>query len=63
MGYSSHNISELQKTLAPSVYGPLDLDITPERFRTELGANSIKADDKRIQACWPIRTRWNSSAN
>lgn len=50
MGYSSHNISALQKALAPSVYGPLDLNITPERFRTELGANSIKANDKRIQA-------------
>lgn len=50
MGYNTRNISELQKTIAPAVYGPLDLDITPERFRTELGPNSIKANDKRIRA-------------
>ncbi len=50
MGYSSRNISELQKSLAPEVYGPLDLDLTPERFRTELGATSIKRDNPRIQA-------------
>ena len=50
MSYSTHEISLLQKTLAPAVYGPLDLDIQPERFRTELGANSIVRDNPRIQA-------------
>ena len=63
MGYSSRNISELQKALAPSVYGPLDLDITPERFRTELGANSIKANDKRIQALLADKDKVNSSVS
>lgn len=50
MAYSTRDIIGLQKTLAPSVYGNLDLDITPERFRTELGANSIVRDNPRIQA-------------
>lgn len=50
MGYSSRNISALQRSLAPKVYGSLDLDITPERFRTELGPNSIVRNNKRIQA-------------
>jgi len=49
MGYSSTDIINLQKTIAPSVYGDLDLTITPERFRTELGENSIIKDNKRIQ--------------
>lgn len=50
MGYSTRNISELQKSIAPTVYGPLDLDISPERFRTELGANSTVRNNPRIQA-------------
>ena len=50
MGYSTREISQLQKTIAPDVYGPLDLDITPERFRTELGPNSIVRNNQRIQA-------------
>jgi len=50
MSYTTHAISQLQKTLAPSVYGPLDLDIQPERFRTELGSNSTVRDNPRIQA-------------
>lgn len=50
MGYSSSDIITLQKTIAPKVYGDLDLTITPERFRTELGANSIIKDNARIQA-------------
>lgn len=50
MSYSTHEISQLQKAIAPSVYGPLDLDLVPERFRSELGANSIVKDNPRIQA-------------
>lgn len=50
MGYSTKEISKLQKEIAPSVYGELDLDIQPERFRTELGENSIVKTNKRIQA-------------
>lgn len=50
MAYSTHDISRLQKTLAPSVYGPLDLDIVPERFRTELGENSILRGNPRYEA-------------
>lgn len=50
MSYSTRDVSQLQKTIAPAVYGDLDLDITPERFRTELGENSIIKDNPRIQA-------------
>ncbi len=50
MAYSTQNISQLQKTIAPSVYADLDLDIVPERFRTELGENSIVRHNPRIQA-------------
>lgn len=50
MSYSTQEISTLQKTIAPSVYGDLDLDIEPERFRTQLGENSIIRKNKRIQA-------------
>ncbi|HET8707914.1 MAG TPA: oxygenase MpaB family protein [Pseudomonadales bacterium] len=50
MGYSATDIITLQKTIAPKVYGDLDLSITPERFRTELGENSIIKNNARIQA-------------
>ena len=50
MSYSTRDVSQLQKTIAPAVYGDVDLDITPERFRTELGENSIVKDNPRIQA-------------
>lgn len=50
MSYSTHDIIQLQKTLAPTVYGPLDLTLVPERFRTALGENSIIRNDTRIQA-------------
>ena len=50
MTYSTRDVSKLQKTIAPTVYGELDLDCTPERFRTELGENSIVKDNPRIQA-------------
>lgn len=50
MAYSERNITELQKRVAPRVYGGLDLNITPERFRRELGSNSILRKNKRIQA-------------
>lgn len=48
MAYSERNISEMQKRIAPRVYGNLDLDIAPERFRSELGENSILKKNKRI---------------
>jgi len=41
MSYSTQDITQLQKSLAPEVYGGLDLDIVPERFRTELGDGSV----------------------
>jgi len=47
--YSTRDVSQLQKSIAPAVYGALDLDITPERFRTQLGENSIIKDNPRIQ--------------
>lgn len=50
MSYSTQEISQLQKSVAPTVYGDLDLNIKPERFRTELGDNSTVKDNKRIQA-------------
>jgi len=50
VSYSAHEVSKLQKDIAPAVYGELDLDMTPERFRTELGENSIIKDNPRIQA-------------
>lgn len=50
MAYSERNIIELQKRIAPRVYGPLDLGITPERFRHELGENSILKKNPRIVA-------------
>lgn len=50
MSYSTQQVSEMQKSIAPAVYGDLDLDIAPERFRNELGANSIIKDNPRIQA-------------
>ena len=49
MTYSTRDVSQLQKSIAPAVYGALDLDITPERFRTQLGENSIIKDNPRIQ--------------
>ena len=50
MGYTATDIISLQKEIAPSVYGDLDLTIKPERFRTELGDNSTVKDDQRIQS-------------
>ncbi|MCG8673031.1 MAG: DUF2236 domain-containing protein [Pseudomonadales bacterium] len=50
MGYSATNIIELQKLIAPAVYGDLDLSIEPERFRKEPGDNSIVKQNPRIQA-------------
>lgn len=50
MAYSTHDIVGLQKSLAPTVYGPLDLSIVPERFRTELGQNSTLRGNPRIAA-------------
>lgn len=50
MTYSTRDVSQLQKSIAPTVYGELDLDMTPERFRTELGENSIIKDNPRIQS-------------
>ena len=50
MSYSTQDITQLQKSLAPEVYGGLDLDIVPERFRTELGDGSVLQGNKKIQA-------------
>jgi len=50
LSYSTQNISQLQKQIAPAVYSDLDLGITPERFRTELGENSIIKGNRKIQA-------------
>lgn len=50
MSYSTHDIIGLQKSIAPKVYGDLDLTITPERFRTELGPNSTLRNNARVQA-------------
>ena len=50
MAYSTHDIINLQKTIAPSVYGELDLTLAPERFRYELGEKSIVRDNPHIQA-------------
>lgn len=49
MSYSSRNITEMQRTIAPSVYGSIDLDIQPERFRTELGENSRRKGEKNVE--------------
>jgi hypothetical protein len=48
MSYSERNVSAMQKRIAPRVYGDLDLDITPERFRRELGENSILKNNARV---------------
>ena len=50
MGYNATDIMALQKEVAPTVYGPLDLSIQPERFRTELSENSVIKDNERIQS-------------
>ncbi len=50
MSYSSRNISELQVAIAPKVYGDIDLNIQPERFRTTLGENSRKKGNSIIEA-------------
>ncbi len=50
MSYSTQDITQLQKSLAPEVYGRLDLSIVPERFRTELGDGSVLQGNKKIQA-------------
>ncbi len=59
MAYTTHDITRLQKTLAPAVYEALDLDRAPERFRSTLGPNSslhkqprfgrLLADDARVE--------------
>ena len=49
MGYSETNISDLQKSVAPDVYTNIDLDLQPERFRTELGKNSKLLKSERIK--------------
>lgn len=36
MAYSSNNIKEMQREIAPEIYNHIDLDITPERFRTTI---------------------------
>lgn len=50
MAYSTHDITQLQKSIAPSVYGAIDLDQTPERFRTELGEKSSLRNVPRFPA-------------
>ena len=50
MSYSTLDITQLQKSLAPEVYGNLNLDIVPERFRTELGSASVLQGNEKIQA-------------
>lgn len=36
MAYSSTDIKEMQREIAPEIYNDIDLDITPERFRTDI---------------------------
>lgn len=36
MAYSRTDVSDMQREIAADVYGKIDLDITPERFRTEI---------------------------
>ncbi len=50
MSYSTRNVSEMQRAIAPSVYQDLDLELQPERFRTTLGENSQKKGDKHVEA-------------
>ena len=50
MSYSTRNISEMQKSVAPELYAKLDLNIQPERFRTELGETSKKKGNKHVEA-------------
>lgn len=49
MAYNAKDITKLQQSIAPEVYENVDLSIIPERFRTELGANSILRKNKRVQ--------------
>lgn len=49
MAYSTHDITALQKSLAPTVYGPLDLDQKPERFRDTLAPTSSLAKKPRFR--------------
>jgi hypothetical protein len=48
--YTTTDIIGLQRQLAPAVYGALDLDIDPERFRRSLGAHSILRNKPHIVA-------------
>ena len=36
MGYSRRDVSAMQREVAPAIYGKLDLDKMPERFRTAI---------------------------
>jgi hypothetical protein len=48
--YTTTDIIGLQRQLAPSLYGKIDLTLDPERFRRTLGENSILRKKPRIQA-------------
>lgn len=50
MGYSASDIISLQKQVAPTVYGELDLAIEPKRFRRTLGQNSVVRNSPRVKA-------------
>lgn len=41
MAYSTREVNEMQRAIAPAVYGALDLDIEPERFRTRIDSPPI----------------------
>ncbi len=51
MAYSTHDISNMQREIAPEVYEKIDLDIQPERFRTKIDSEldglmrSLNRDD------------------
>lgn len=49
MGYSNTEVSALQKQVAPAVYNNVDLEFTPERFRTAIGETSTLSKNKRVK--------------
>lgn len=42
MAYSRYDVSEMQREIAPEIYGNLDLDSVPERFRAEIGDDPLE---------------------
>lgn len=54
MAYSRYDVSNMQREIAPEIYGNLNLDSIPERFRTEIGNEKLEGvarsvDPKSLQ--------------